>query len=95
MNPGGISARLLPMALTERDRALLEFERTWWTLDTPKDVVLAERFSLTPEHYHRVLIDLVDRPEALEHEPIVVRRVLRARERRHHNRFDRGAEQAS
>jgi hypothetical protein len=25
----------VPMPLTERERAVLDFERTWWTLDAP------------------------------------------------------------
>lgn len=71
------------MDLTERDRAILAFERTWWTLDQPRGVAIAEQFQLSAERYQQLLTELIDMPEALEADPLVVRRLQRERERRH------------
>jgi hypothetical protein len=76
------------MTLTERDRAILTFERTWWTLDVSKDVAILEKFDLSTERYHQILAELIDLPEALDADPLVVRRLQRDRERRHRARHD-------
>jgi hypothetical protein len=75
------------MELTERERELLAFERSWFLLDEPKDVALATRFELSPARYDELLIELIERPEALEHDPLVVRRLQRERARRRANRL--------
>ena len=76
------------MALTDEERAILDFERTWWTLDGPKETLLQERFALSADRYYQVLNELLERPEALEHDPLVVRRLLRLRDRRRRARLD-------
>jgi hypothetical protein len=35
------------MELTERDRAILDFERSWWTESGPKEAAIRERFELS------------------------------------------------
>ena len=72
--------------LTDRDKALLDFERSWWTLESPKEVLIAERFGSTVDEYAEELEELADRPEALAYDPLVVRRVARQRDRRRRNR---------
>lgn len=74
------------MPLTDRDKALLEFERSWWTFDSPKDLMIAERFASTPDEYTVELEELAARPEALAYDPLVVRRIARQRDRRRRNR---------
>ena len=69
------------MPLTERERAVLEFERTWWRLDEPREELIRARFGCTPEAFARELGALVDHPDALNHDPLVVRRVHRQRAR--------------
>ena len=61
---------------------LIEFERTWWADDQPKDAAIAEQFSLTTAEYYEQLHALIDSDEALEHDPLVVRRLRRMRDRR-------------
>jgi hypothetical protein len=76
------------MALTERDQAILDFERTWWTQPGPKEVAIKERFELSPTRYYQVLNDLLDSPEAMAYDPLVVRRLRRFRDRRRRARFE-------
>jgi hypothetical protein len=79
---------LLAMALTERDRAILDFERSWWTEPGPKDTAILERFELSATRYYQILNELLDMPEALEHDPLLVRRLQRLRGRRRRERVE-------
>ena len=74
--------------MTERERALLDFEGSWWTLDDAKDTLIRARFSCSLDEYYQELNRLLDRPEALEHDPMVVRRLLRLRDRRRRARLE-------
>ena len=76
------------MALTERDQAILDFERTWWTQPGPKEIAIRERFELSPTRYYQVLNELLDSAEAMEYDPLVVRRLRRFRDRRRRARFE-------
>ncbi|HKA04522.1 MAG TPA: DUF3263 domain-containing protein [Acidimicrobiales bacterium] len=76
------------MALTDQERAVLDFERNWWTVDGVKEVLIEERLGLTASRYYRQLNELLDRSDALEHDPLVVRRLRRLRERRRRARLD-------
>jgi hypothetical protein len=76
------------VALTERQQAMLELERSVWHLDDPKDVAIRARFACAPDTYYAELNDLIDLPEALEFDPLVVRRLRRLRDRRRRARLD-------
>jgi hypothetical protein len=80
------------VALTDHERAVLDFERTWWTADGVKEVLIEERLGVTASDYYRLLNGLLDRPEALEHDPLVVRRLRRLRDRRRRARLAGAAE---
>ena len=75
------------MPLTERDRAILDFERSWWSESGPKDTAILERFELSATRYYQVLGELIDLPEALDHDPLLVRRLRRIRDRRRRERI--------
>ena len=81
-------ASLVPMALTERDRTILDFERSWWTAPGPKDTAIRERFDLSGTRYYQLLTELLDDPEALAYDPLLVRRLRRARDRRRRARVE-------
>ncbi len=66
-------------ALSERDRAVLDFERQWWRAAGAKETAIRDRFALSPTRYYQVLNALVDRPAALEADPLLVRRLRRLR----------------
>lgn len=80
------------MALTEREMAILDFERGWWTEDGVKDLMLRERFDCSADDYYNELNRLLDNAEALSYDPLVVRRLQRARERRRRMRLDGASE---
>ena len=76
------------MPLTDRERAILELERTWWTLDTPKDALVEERLGCTAETFYVELNALLDSADALAHDPLLVRRLRRLRDRRRRDRME-------
>ena len=82
------------MVLTDRDKAILDFERSWWTESGPKEVAIRERFDLSPTRYYQILNELLENPEALAHDPILVKRLKRLRTYRQRQRVARllGAE---
>jgi uncharacterized protein DUF3263 len=75
------------MPLTERERAVLDFERTWLTLDGPRDQVIRARSACTPEAFARELAVLVDSSDALAHDPLVVHRLRRRQDRARRARY--------
>lgn len=81
------------MALTERDKAILDFERTWWAEPGPKDEAIAERFELSSTRYYQLLSEILDADEALEYDALVVRRLRRLRDRRRRTRTENRAAQ--
>jgi len=81
------------MALTDRDRAIIEFERTWWSEDGSKESVIRDRFELSTTRYYELLGELIDSDEAYEFDPLVIRRLRRLRDRRRRARFERQIEQ--
>ena len=76
------------MTLIERERSFLEFERSWWTEPGPKELAIRERFDLSATRYYQLLGELVDSDDALEYDPLVIRRLRRMRDRRRRARFE-------
>ncbi|MBU3701187.1 MAG: DUF3263 domain-containing protein [Acidimicrobiia bacterium] len=70
------------MELTERDKAILDFERSWWHETGPKESLIQERFELSASRYYEILGRLLESPEAYEYDPLGVRRLRRLRDRR-------------
>jgi hypothetical protein len=77
------------MALSERERAILDLERTWWTEPGPKEELVKARFGVSTTRYYELLGALMETPEALEYDPLLVRRLRRSRERRRRARYER------
>ncbi len=73
--------------LDERSRHILDFERTWWREPGPKERAIRERFELSAARYYQLLNRLIDTPEALRYDPMLVRRLRRLRAARRRNRF--------
>ena len=72
--------------LSERDAALLDFEAAWWQASGAKEAEIRERFDMSASRYYQILNSLIDRPEALAHDPLLVKRLRRMREQRQRNR---------
>lgn len=68
--------------LSDRDAAILAFERQWWRHAGAKEQAIREEFGLSAARYYQVLGALIDCPEALRHDPMLVKRLLRLREAR-------------
>ena len=75
--------------LSERDREILNFERQWWKYAGAKEQAVREKFDMSSTRYYQVLNALIDRPEALEHDPLLVRRLRRLRATRQRQRSAR------
>lgn len=68
--------------LSRREHDILSFERDWWKYAGAKEEAIKERFSLSATRYYQVLNALVDRPEALAADPMLVKRLRRLRSSR-------------
>lgn len=66
--------------LSDLDRAVLEFEGSWWLYPGPKDRAVREVLGISATRYYQVLRRLVDDPAALEADPLTVRRMRRVRD---------------
>ena len=75
--------------LSQRDRDILEFERHWWKYAGAKEQAVRENFDMSSTRYYQVLNALIDRPEALEADPLLVRRLRRLRAARQRQRSAR------
>ena len=76
-------------SLSERDREILEFERQWWKYAGAKETAIRESFDMSATRYYQVLNALIDRPEALVEDPLLVRRLRRMRAERQRARSAR------
>jgi uncharacterized protein DUF3263 len=76
--------------LDQRSRDVLDFEREAWKLSVTKERAIRERFGFSPSRYHQLLHKVIDRPEALVYDPMLVRRLRRVREVRRRARTASG-----
>jgi hypothetical protein len=65
--------------LSDRDRAVLAFERQWWRHAGAKEQAIRDRFGISATRYYQVLNALLDRSEAVAYEPQTVNRLRRLR----------------
>jgi Protein of unknown function (DUF3263) len=75
--------------LTARDQEILAFERQWWKYAGAKEQAIREHFDMSSTRYYQILGRLIDRPEALEHDPMLVKRLRRQRSQRQRQRAAR------
>ncbi|MQA83776.1 MAG: DUF3263 domain-containing protein [Streptosporangiales bacterium] len=75
--------------LSERDRQILAFERQWWRYAGAKEQAIREQFDVSATRYYQLLNTLIDRPEALVHDPLLVKRLRRMRAARQRQRAAR------
>jgi hypothetical protein len=75
--------------LTDRDLEILSFERQWWKYAGAKEQAIREQLDMSSARYYQLLSRLIDRPEALEHDPMLVKRLRRQRSQRQRQRAAR------
>jgi hypothetical protein len=68
--------------LDETARRTLDLEASWWRYAGTKESAIRDLFAEDPSTYYRRLGRLLDDPAAMEHAPILVRRLRRQRARR-------------
>ena len=76
-------------ALDERDCRILEFERQWWKYAGAKEQAVKELFDMSATRYYQVLNAIIDTPEALAADPMLVKRLRRMRASRQRARTAR------
>ena len=75
--------------LTAREREILAFERQWWKYAGAKEQAVRELFDMSGTRYYQLLNALIDRPEALAHDAMLVKRLRRMRQTRQRARSAR------
>ncbi len=74
------------MPLTDRDRALLDFEGAWMRHAGAKEEAIRTDLQISPARYYQLRGRLIDTPEAQAYDPMLVGRLRRLRDqhdRRH------------
>ncbi|MCB0916230.1 MAG: DUF3263 domain-containing protein [Actinobacteria bacterium] len=78
-----------PAGLSDLERAILEFERQWWRYSGAKEQAIRDEFGLSATTYYQTLTVLLDKRAALEHDPLLVKRLRRLRASRRRARTAR------
>ncbi len=68
------------VALTDRDRTILDFEARWGRHGAAKEEAVREELALSPARYYQLLDRLIDDADALAHAPMLVHRLRRMRQ---------------
>lgn len=71
-----------PAELSENELQMLAFEKQRWLHAGAKETAIRDLFGLTATAYFQRLNLLINRPEAYEAEPVLVKRLLRLRDTR-------------
>ena len=74
--------------LAASDRALLDFERSWWRAPGPKGPRIRAQLGCSPTRYYERLAALLDDPAAFAYDPLTVKRLRRLRDQRRRARFE-------
>lgn len=69
-------------ALSELDMRLLAFERGTWRSAGAKEQAIAEALGISTTRYYQLLNELIDSPDALKFDPVLVKRLRAQRARR-------------
>lgn len=72
-------AEQLVDGLGRRELEILDFERKWWKYAGAKEEAIRELFGMSATRYYQVLNTVVDKPEALAADPMLVKRLRRLR----------------
>lgn len=75
--------------LTERDRAILALEAAWPRHGGSKEEAIRTSLGMSTARYYQLLGRLIDTEQALEHDPLLVRRLRRIRDGRGRERTSR------
>jgi hypothetical protein len=68
--------------LSARQVEILDFERQWWRHAGAKEEAIRSEFGLSAARYYQLLNAVIDSPAAVRHDPMLVKRLQRARDAR-------------
>ena len=85
--PGGVER-----GLSNRDKAILEFEGSWWLYPGSKDHAIRDYLEMSATRYYQALRRLAVDPLAEIYAPLTVRRLRRLREEARQRRVARRLE---
>jgi hypothetical protein len=75
--------------LTDRERAIIDFERSWWTDSSgPKEQAIRAALGISSARYYELMASLLDLPAAMDYDPLVIKRRRRSRDERRRARFE-------
>jgi hypothetical protein len=89
MEPLAVNTAPEAAGLSERDQQILEFERQWWKYAGAKEQAVRDLFGMSATRYYQVLNALIDTPEAMASDPMLVKRLRRMRATRQRARSAR------
>ncbi|GAA3962745.1 DUF3263 domain-containing protein [Gordonia caeni] len=69
--------------LSTEEQAILDIAGAQWRQAGHQAAAISERLGMTPTRYYQRLNHLLDREDALVHDPILVHRLRRLRTRHH------------
>ena len=72
--------------LTHDERVMLDIESKRWKFAGSKDAYIFDMLRMSATTYYQRLGELIDKPEALAHDPLTVKRLQRLRDARRHQR---------
>jgi hypothetical protein len=72
--------------LSRREQDILAFERQWWKYAGAKEQAIRETFGMSSTRYYQVLNKLLNKPEATQADPMLVKRLRKMRAARQRNR---------
>ena len=75
--------------LSCQEREILAFERQGWKYAGAKEQAIRELFNISATRYYQALNSVIDRPEALAADPMLVKRLRRLRSGRQRARAAR------
>src|SRR5262250_1784439 len=65
--------------LSDREREILAFERQWFRYAGAKERAIRELFGMSSTRYYQLLNALLDKPEALAEDAMLIKRLRRLR----------------
>ena len=75
----------------DSEAKILEFERFWWKYAGAKERAIKENLGMSATRYYQLLNQIIDMPEAVAYDPILVKRLQRLRSFRQRERVARRA----
>jgi hypothetical protein len=73
----------------DQERQVLEFERYWWKYAGAKERAIKDNLGMSATRYYQMLNQIIDMPQALAYDPILVKRLQRLRAFRQRERVQR------